>query len=529
LKYSIFLIFLKKFILLSLNSFFFKEFFDIFRNEIDLYFTEKKKSKANDNKWLKLIEKVKEIESFTYQQLATNVNKINVEISDEMRKNIEQIESQISNLDSDSTEEQINSLKDEIDEQKFKIESILFDNKTYFFMKDCKIKKKNYTFLMIINDVYISKNDIFRCVMVNGSISDKIENTDDLDDSDDLSYMQQAEKCLYQKKVLTKKILNKILISKILLKKTISNIMVFNIYDIVELDLELKRLKSIDENTFHGLTDLKVLKLRYNVLEKIPNLSGLTNLKVLSLNSNQIDSIDPNAFHGLNLQQLDLGSNVLEEINLNIPSLKVLDLGSNCIKNINPNTFQNVASLQSLNLEQNYIKSLEDNTFVCLPNLKYLNLCLNEIEKINSNTFSGLNELIGLEISDCKINEFDDEALQHLTSLELLDISQKDTQDEDRDMQKLKISSKMLSGLVNLTDLNISWVKIESIEENSFKNLTKLEELDIMFSKFDSKINKNIFSDLTSLKNLMCSKGQEKFIDQLKLKNLKMKIDMCRD
>lgn len=102
-----------------------------------------------------------------------------------MRKNIEQFENQINSLDSDSTEEQINALKDEIDEKKFKIESILLDNKTYFFMKDCKIKKKNHSFLMIINDVYTSKNDIFRSVIVNGSISDKIENTEDLDDSDD--------------------------------------------------------------------------------------------------------------------------------------------------------------------------------------------------------------------------------------------------------------------------------------------------------------------------------------------------------
>ena len=76
-----------------------------------------------------------------------------------------------------------------------------------------------------------------------------------------------------------------------------------------------------------------------------------------------------------------------------------------------------------------------------------------------------------------------------MTSLKLLDISQKDTQDEDKDMQKIKISTKMLSGLVNLRDLNISWIQIESIEENSFKNLAKLEELDITFSKFDSKIN----------------------------------------
>ena len=98
--------------ILLINFFFIKDFFDTLRNKVDLYFTEKEKNETNNDKWLGIIDKMKSIENFTYERLPTNINKINSEVLDEIRNNIQQFENQINNLNSNSTEEQATALKD---------------------------------------------------------------------------------------------------------------------------------------------------------------------------------------------------------------------------------------------------------------------------------------------------------------------------------------------------------------------------------------------------------------------------------
>jgi archaellum component FlaC len=99
-------------LILLINFFFIKDFFDTLRNKVDLYFTEKEKNETNNDKWLGIIDKMKSIENFTYERLPTNINKINSEVLDEIRNNIQQFENQINNLNSNSTEEQATALKD---------------------------------------------------------------------------------------------------------------------------------------------------------------------------------------------------------------------------------------------------------------------------------------------------------------------------------------------------------------------------------------------------------------------------------
>ncbi len=530
---------------------FFIDFFDSLRNEVDIYFTEQEKSEVNDGKWLEIIEKIKSIESVTYQQLPSNINRIKNEISDEISQSIDQFERQISSLYLNSTDEEINKIKKEIDGQKFKIERILFGNKTICFLKDFKIKKKNCTFLLVINDAYINKNFILQSEKLN-SLRQQLP---------ELPTWLQSK---YEKKnypELTIDGLNKILLTSKLSETVKGHIKEFNLNDIKELDLgpendvgkihenafndliNLEKLNlkfnncELQPNIFKCLTNLKELILAFNQLTKAPNLSSLLNLKMLliganklkrvpdlrglfnlkevNLGFNKIDEIDSDTFDGLSLEKLLLPGNHLDEINFEIPSLKELILCNNHIRFLSSYTFRNFPLLETLNLNSNLLSSIQDDTFLCLPNLVNLDLGDNYIKKLSPKAFSGLKNLEILVLDNCRINVFHDELFQPLTSLKSLSITNDINIGGKREQKGLKeINLKIFKHLLNLEKLKLRHWAINSIEENHLKSLPKLEVLDIKHSKLSSCVSKNFFNELTSLKEIRYSHDQTEFFEQ---------------
>jgi Leucine rich repeat len=105
------------------------------------------------------------------------------------------------------------------------------------------------------------------------------------------------------------------------------------------LEVSESRLMLVDDQTFHGLGEIKSLNLTGNKLTTIGSgsFADLNELETLDLSSNRIESIRFDAFVGLGKRKvLDLNSNKLGKIASTflspMPLLGSLDLGNNsCI------------------------------------------------------------------------------------------------------------------------------------------------------------------------------------------------------
>ncbi|XP_026476085.1 toll-like receptor 7 [Ctenocephalides felis] len=170
------------------------------------------------------------------------------------------------------------------------------------------------------------------------------------------------------------------------------------------LDLKNNSIGYVDENAFLPLYNLHTLNLAENRLHQIDNnlFNGLFVLSKLTLNNNLINSIDINAFKNCSdLKQLDLSSNQITRIPKAIQDLqmlKSLDLGENLIENVENDSFKNLNQLTGLRLIDNRIGNLSKPMFQNLPNLQVLNLAKNKIQQIDRDTFDGNQNLEAIRL-----------------------------------------------------------------------------------------------------------------------------------
>ncbi|XP_026465274.1 toll-like receptor 7 [Ctenocephalides felis] len=170
------------------------------------------------------------------------------------------------------------------------------------------------------------------------------------------------------------------------------------------LDLKNNSIGYVDENAFLPLYNLHTLNLAENRLHQIDNnlFNGLFVLSKLTLNNNLINSIDINAFKNCSdLKQLDLSSNQITRIPKAIQDLqmlKSLDLGENLIENVENDSFKNLNQLTGLRLIDNRIGNLSKPMFQNLPNLQVLNLAENKIQQIDRDTFDGNQNLEAIRL-----------------------------------------------------------------------------------------------------------------------------------
>lgn len=155
-----------------------------------------------------------------------------------------------------------------------------------------------------------------------------------------------------------------------------------------KLEMQENRLTEIKEGDFEGMRNLDSLGLAHNKLKVVPSrvFSHLTLLNSLELDGNNIDTIDPEAFAGLeeNLQYLRLGDNNIHTIPtqaLNrLHRLRHLDLRANNISYIAEDAFAGFGdTITFLNLQKNDIKTLTGLTFENLNSLETLNLQNNKL------------------------------------------------------------------------------------------------------------------------------------------------------
>lgn len=140
---------------------------------------------------------------------------------------------------------------------------------------------------------------------------------------------------------------------------------------------------------------------RVDVEVKCGGVDNLSRSKNLHLDKRDIENIDENVFQGLdNLENLDLGGNKLQKINIS--------------------TFKGLGNLKKLWLDENQVVKIEENAFVHLTQLQVLSFSNNKLSRIEANMFHGLHNLVGLILSGNLITDIDLNAFLGLTNLRLL-------------------------------------------------------------------------------------------------------------
>ena len=135
---------------------------------------------------------------------------------------------------------------------------------------------------------------------------------------------------------------------------------------------------------FCGLNNLVQLLLDYNQLEQIFRglFEKLYLLKDLDLESNYIKSIEPDSFFGLtSLIKLNLRGNRLHQLHSmsnflhNVKMLELLNIGSNGLSYVDNDVFQSLPNLTYLTLDTNRLVGFNRTTFdPLLASLQYLDI-----------------------------------------------------------------------------------------------------------------------------------------------------------
>jgi len=116
--------------------------------------------------------------------------------------------------------------------------------------------------------------------------------------------------------------------------------------------------------------------------------SRFKKIKELNLDNNQLKTIDPQTFAGLNLRVLSLANNQLTAIDTQpFANLQRLDLSNNQLTTIDTQPF---ANLQRLNLDNNRLTAIDTQPFA---NLQWLYLDNNRLTTIDTQPFANLQRL----------------------------------------------------------------------------------------------------------------------------------------
>jgi len=280
-------------------------YFEDLKNKVDLTFIAKDNENNEQDKYLEIINKIESFEQETYNKIKpfnTFDNEINL----------------ITNTN-------------EIDEIKYKIEKIIFSNKSILFLNDLLfIEDKRFFFnennikiLLILNDIYLKINN---------------------NNNNDLIHFNR-DKLIYN-------FVKDLLVNQ--MDNTNNAVINLNILDkIIFIDMTNKNIESVDSLTFNCFININKIDFSVNKIKQLDStiFNGLINLEVIDFGSNEIKELHPKLFNGLE-------------------KLKQIYFYNNKIQNIDPLLFNNLTNLTGIYFAGNKIKEIHSATFNGLTNLK---------------------------------------------------------------------------------------------------------------------------------------------------------------
>ncbi len=278
-----------------------------------------------------------------------------------------------------------------------------------------------------------------------------------------------------------------------------------------------------------NLQDLNIkgrnMKLRVNTFE------GLQSLSKLRLQEMDLNRIEENFFHKLNIKRLEYSLSsrqyaiafpiellrlheTLEELSitrtdmsqfteafgaiLGTLKLKKLELGWNRIKSVEH--FVDLSNVEEIVLSYNAIEELPTNSFSGCPKLTHLSLLVNPILSLRGDEFNMLTGLKELNIYGTKLTSIAPNIFHPLRSLEVLNMGSSFEGDE------LVIEKELLMHSINFTYLNLSGNKITAIHPESFDNLKRLTRLDLLRNQCfngEFRAQQNETLDMTMVRKML--------------------------
>ena len=189
---------------------------------------------------------------------------------------------------------------------------------------------------------------------------------------------------------------------------------------LADLNLGFNSLIALPEGVFDGLSALQTLKLHENSFMELPGglflelsdpetLTAIdtrrqpARLDSLWLQGNRLRTLPEDVFRGLgNLKVLLLDRNSLivvpEGVFGELSHLQMLDLGENSIASLPEGIFQGLSSLERLQLDHNRLTGLPGTVFSGLSYLEQLDLSANSLAALPAEIFQGLTGLEELRL-----------------------------------------------------------------------------------------------------------------------------------
>jgi Leucine-rich repeat (LRR) protein len=253
-------------------------------------------------------------------------------------------------------------------------------------------------------------------------------------------------------------------------------------------------LTSLD-NTFYALTQLRVLNLDGNKLERVaPELGKFTLLESLDLSGNKLDSLPENTVSKLqNLTYLNLEANKLTVLPADLgklPLLKKLNIGVNSFQAL-PNSIGDLAALEELSVVNTPLRTLpttfknlnitslklgysrylsQDQAFgviAQMPKLEYFSLrtCYFRTLSAKISVLSKLTTLVELDLYDNLFREIP-ASIGQLKQIKILRLGS----------NELKTIPATIGDMISLEYLDLGDNELKTIPDN-LKNLTNLKHI----------------------------------------------------
>ncbi|XP_024982892.1 putative disease resistance protein At4g19050 [Cynara cardunculus var. scolymus] len=318
--------------------------------------------------------------------------------------------------------------------------------------------------------------------------------------------------------------------------KTLKSSFFKNMENLQSLNLSGLQIANLP-HAIYGLTKLKWLVVKdCGRLKKLESIAKLEDLKVLDLSGNIVlDSVDKNFLKFNKLQSLNLSNTMISTTPLlkqikelthlflrdcknlgrlrgltSVTSLQTLDLsGSTDFEEFHESSLKSLVSLRTLNLTETAIESLPSN--IANPRYLYLKSC-RLLERLSC--FESLVDLEVLDLSGSeKLYEIQKDFFNHMTHLRVLNLSETNVDDLPSlsnlsNLRELLLSRcaalvhlPSLESVTKLEVLDVSECRaLKDIGDDSFKNMTRLQRLDLSETKIKSLPS---LSNLTNLRYLL--------------------------
>jgi hypothetical protein len=355
------------------------QYFSDLKAEVDTDFALKQDKKSD---WLEIINSIESFETDTYKLHASSHTSNT--LNEEIQKAEDSIEYYLDNLN-------LNYIFESIDKIKYKIERLIFGNKSIFYLKDTCIHSsysggstandewggewttEEKSFLCIINDEYLRKSTWLRGFQ---------------DFNDVLTKEALISSLLSQK--LKKYIEENYNLNKMVNINVIKlNVDILNITKICDLSNQY-RIKEIHPDAFNGFVNLEEIDFYMTNINKIHvnTFNGLLNLKSIAVRQGRISSferLDPNVFKGLTkLEYIHFGGNFIPELHADtfkdLINLKQISFYGNSISRVDKYTFKGLIRLESIYLQFNKIQSEEIELYL-EPSVKEVFFSPNKYDK----------------------------------------------------------------------------------------------------------------------------------------------------